>query len=326
MRCSVIVPTYNRADLLAWTLHSLVEQDLAKDDFEVLVVDDGSSDNTRERVAEFASRLRLRYFYQPDEGYRVAKARNVGIAAARGVVCVLVDSGVLLASGALRAHCEAHEKATKPLAVCGYVYAFNENNEDAVAIRASIDPFKVDETISRFNDARLYSDLREEFYAKYGDDFNHLPAPWLVYWTCNVSAKRSVLEAIGLFDENFKTWGGEDVELGYRLHRSGCSFALVRAAASIHYPHEKSYERNMSDARTSYRYFAAKYGTPITALVVSTHFFVLNDIIINERIPGCEEFLRTRGQGSPIEGTPRMETMADRAAAFVVPFWTEGEE
>jgi glycosyltransferase involved in cell wall biosynthesis len=308
MRCSVIVPTYNRADLLAWTLQALVEQDLAKDDFEVLVVDDGSSDNTRERVAEFESRLRLRYFYQPDEGYRVAKARNVGIAAARGEVCVLVDSGVLLASGALRAHCEAHEKAAGPLAVCGYVYAFNENNEDAVAIRALIDPLDVDGTIARFNAARQYTDLREEFYAKYGDDFNHLPAPWLVFWTCNVSVKRNVLDAVGRFDENFRTWGGEDVELAYRLHRHGCSFALVRAAASIHYPHDKSYERNMADARTSYRYIAAKYGTPITALVVSTHFFVLNDIIISERIPSCEEFLRSRGQGSPADGTPSSES------------------
>jgi glycosyltransferase involved in cell wall biosynthesis len=302
VRCSVIVPTYNRADLLAWTLHALVAQDLANDEFEVVVVDDGSSDHTRERVAEFESRLQLRYFFQPDEGYRVAKARNVGIAAARGEVCVLVDAGVLLASGALRAHCEAHERAAGPVAVCGYVYAFNENNEDAIAIRAAIDPLEVDDTIARFHAAGRYADLREEFYARHGDDFNHLPAPWLVFWTCNVSAKRSVLEAVGMFDENFQTWGGEDVELAYRLHRHGCAFALVRAAASIHYPHDKSYERNMHDARTSYRYFAAKYGTPITALVVSTHFFVLNDVIINERIPSCEEFLRGRGQGSPAEG------------------------
>jgi len=304
MRCSVVIPTYNRAELLAWTLDALVRQDLPKEDFEVLVVDDGSSDDTRERVAGFESRLDIRYFHQPDEGYRVATARNVGIRAARGEVCVLVDSGVLLASGALRAHCEAHEQAAGPLAVCGYVYAFNENNEDAVAIRAAIDPSEVDETLSRFAEAGLYADLREEFYAKYGDDFNHLPAPWLVWWTCNVSAKRSVLEAVGWFDENFRTWGGEDVELAYRLHRYGCSFALVRAAASIHYPHDKSYERNMSDARTSYRYFAAKYGTPITALVVSTHFFVLNDVIAAERIPGCDAFLRARGQGSPVAGTP----------------------
>lgn len=302
MRCSVVIPTYNRADLLAWTLHALAEQDLDKDDFEVLVVDDGSSDHTRARVAEFESRLHLRYFFQPDEGYRVAKARNVGIAAARGDVCVLVDSGVLLARGALRAHCEAHETSARPLAVCGYVYAFNEDNEDAVAIRALIDPLRVDDTIAKFRDARQYADLREEFYAKYGDDFNHLPAPWLVYWTCNVSARRTDLVAVGMFDENFQTWGGEDVELAYRLHRHGCAFALVRAAASIHYPHDKSYERNMADARTSYRYFAAKYGTPITALVINTHFFALNDVILHERLPSCEEFTRRK----PMADDPKL--------------------
>ena len=100
LRCTVIVPTYNRRRLLELTLDSLAGQDLPRDRFEVLVVDDGSSDDTADVVREFEDRLDLRYFYQPDEGYRVARARNVGIRHARGEICVFVDSGVLLHSGA----------------------------------------------------------------------------------------------------------------------------------------------------------------------------------------------------------------------------------
>ncbi|WP_408666841.1 glycosyltransferase, partial [Jatrophihabitans sp.] len=47
-RCSVVIPTYNRAELLRRTLDSLIGQDLGRDAFEVLVVDDGSSDGTAE--------------------------------------------------------------------------------------------------------------------------------------------------------------------------------------------------------------------------------------------------------------------------------------
>lgn len=294
MRCTVIIPTYNRADLLLLTLQSLLKQDMHVHDFEVIVVDDGSSDNTRDVVEKLNSELQLRYFYQPDEGYRVAKARNIGIRAAASPVCILIDSGILLSSRCLRAHCELHENAMEPLAVCGYVYGFNEDNEDAEVIRHEIDPHCVDETLGRLQRAGKHLDLREEFYAKYGDDFNYLPAPWLAYWTCNVSATTQLFKAVGLFDENFRTWGAEDVELAYRMHRHGCRFALSRQATSIHYPHEKSYERNMRDARTSYNYFAQKYGTPITALVVHNHFWVINDIILRDHLPLCEDYLRER--------------------------------
>lgn len=295
MRCSVIVPTYNRAELLGLTLQSLVRQSIQPHEFEVIVVDDGSSDHTREKVASFTSSLRVRYIFQEDNGYRVAKARNQGILAAQASICVLVDSGILLAPECLESHCVLHEESKHPLAVCGYVYGFNEDNEDAEKIRRMVDVEHPEKTMTQLQQQGTYLDLREEFYAKYGDNFDYLPAPWLVFWTCNVSARRDVLLDVGLFDENFCTWGGEDVELAYRLHRHGCSFVLSRDARSIHHPHEKSYEHNMQAAQTSYLYFARKYKTPITALVPENHFWVINDIIRKDNLPSCEEYMKESG-------------------------------
>lgn len=292
MRCSVIVPTYNRAELLGLTLQSLVRQNIQPHEFEVIVVDDGSSDHTREKVASFASSLNVRYIFQEDNGYRVAKARNQGILVARASICVLVDSGILLAPECLESHCALHEESEPPLAVCGYVYGFNEDNEDAEKIRRVVDVECPEKTMTLLQHQGEYLDLREEFYAKYGDNFDYLPAPWLVFWTCNVSVCRDVLLEVGLFDENFCTWGGEDVELAYRLHRHGCRFVLSRDARSIHHPHEKSYEHNMQAARTSYLYFARKYKTPITALVPENHFWVINDIIKRDNLPSCEEYMK----------------------------------
>ena len=82
------------------------------------MVDDGSSDGDgRSSSQGYRDRLDLRYFFQPDEGWRVAQARNVGIAHATGEVCVFVDSGVVLHSDCLRAHLRNHQQAGGPVAV-----------------------------------------------------------------------------------------------------------------------------------------------------------------------------------------------------------------
>jgi LmbE family N-acetylglucosaminyl deacetylase/glycosyltransferase involved in cell wall biosynthesis len=289
--CSVVVPTYNRRELLRHTLDSLSRQTLDQGAFEVLVVDDGSTDDTTSFITTYRALRTLRYFHQEDRGYRVARARNLGLQAAAGRVCVFVDSGVLLAPGALEAHLAHHGDPARPVAVSGYVHGFNENNEDAEEISRLIDPADVDGSIARLAAGGRFADIRESFYARYGDDFGHLPAPWLMFWCCNASAPTDLLRAVGGFDEAFQSWGAEDVDLSYRLHRAGAHHLVERAAAAIHEPHPKSYEANMASVDGNYRYFAAKYGTPIAALVVSYHFDDINEIIRQRDLPACADYL-----------------------------------
>lgn len=223
----------------------------------------------------------------------MAAARNRGLEAAAAPVTAFLDSGVLPHSGALAAHLASHKSAQEPVAVCGYVYCFNEDNEDAAQIDAFIDVSDPDGSIGRLRAENRWLDIREEWYEKYTDDFADLPAPWLVWWTCNVSAPTERLRAVGGFDENYRQWGAEDVDLGYRLHRAGCRFTVNRDACAIHAPHPKSYTDNMRSAAANYRYFAEKYDTPITALVPGNHFFAINDIIREQGLPSCERYLAT---------------------------------
>ena len=308
LTCSVVIPTYNRAQLLRHTLESLTRQTLDTRQFEVIVVDDGSSDSTADVVKQFHDRLDLHYFYQPDEGFRVAKARNVGITHARADVCVFIDSGLLLHPRCLAAHVAVHRDATGPVAVIGYVYGFNLDNEDADLINAELNPADPGATIDDWARRGVFLDLRERFYTKYTDNFADLPAPWLIYWTCNVSAATAQLRAVGAFDENFQTWGGEDLDLGYRLHRDGARFLLARDAAAIHAPHEKSYQRNESIVAANYRYIACKYRTPITQLLQlfpSINPFTMNDVIRELRLPSCAVVPRHRTGGQPGTTKPR---------------------
>lgn len=292
LACTVIVPTYNRSGLLRQTLDSLVRQDLPQRSFEVIVVDDGSTDDTEQLVAGYGgNRLDVHYHFQPDEGFRVARARNVGIRHARADVCVFIDSGVILHSGCLRAHVTAHRAATSPLALCGYVYGFNLDNEDEDLLNTRIDLEAPDRTIEAFGRSHEALDIREDFYRRYTDDFGALPAPWLMYWTCNTSALTRQLREVGGFDEEFRRWGGEDIDLGYRLYRAGAHFLVARRASAIHYPHEKVNDHLQSAAVDNYRYIARKYGTPITQLLdiePTINFFALNELIDRYGIPNYD--------------------------------------
>lgn len=300
---SVIIPTYNRSRLLAMTLESLAAQDLPAERFEVIVVDDGSSDDTAAVVDRYRDRLRLSYHFQPDEGYRGALARNVGIQHATGQVCIFMDDGVLLHSGAVAAHLDAHLKAQEEgatAAVIGLVYGFSLGEEGAEEIAAAADGVDADTAIARLHQQGKWLDFREEFYAKYGDDFADLPAPWPVYWTCNVSAWTEQVRKVGGFDEALQSWGGEDIDLGYRLHRDGARIFLERGASSLHYPHEKSKGSNMWSSYLNYRVLAEKYRTPITQLLLplpTINPFNINDVIRLLDLPSCEEFERTTPGG-----------------------------
>jgi GT2 family glycosyltransferase len=86
---SVVVPTYNRASLIGRTIESVLAQTYPA--VEVVVVDDGSSDDTQERIAErYGGDARVRYFHQENAG--PAMARNAGFAQARGEYVALLDS------------------------------------------------------------------------------------------------------------------------------------------------------------------------------------------------------------------------------------------
>jgi glycosyltransferase involved in cell wall biosynthesis len=84
---TVVIPTYNRARLLPRSLTSVLRQTLR--DFELIVVDDGSTDDTRHVVGAFAD-ARVRYIYQPNQGR--SAARNTGIGLARGDWITFLDS------------------------------------------------------------------------------------------------------------------------------------------------------------------------------------------------------------------------------------------
>jgi glycosyltransferase involved in cell wall biosynthesis len=282
---SIIIPTYNRAQLLKLTLNSILKQSVSKDIFEVIIVDDGSTDDTKDICKQFYDQINIKYFYQGKNGFRVATARNTGITNSEGNICIFVDSGVLLASNAVEEHLRSHDSEDN-YAVLGYMFGFDENNtNNKMLSEMSIDPFNVDMYIDRLESNGIF-DIRESLYLKLGNDLTEWPAPWAVFWTGYLSVKRDVLIKVGMFDESFNSWGMEDIDLGIALHTNNVKIILNRNLKSIHYPHEKfrtgsNQEELKSLLLKKKEYLHNKYKLDSTRLYITNDWSELNSSILD---------------------------------------------
>lgn len=194
---SVQLCTYNRRALLGRVLEALFDQNLPPDDYEIVLVDDGSNDGTHE---EIISRLQppcaLHVVRQANAG--LARGRNVGLARARGRIVLFMDDDVLATRGLLAAHLRFHER--HPRAIC----------RGAVINVTSFDDLpKPRYSVSNYSGA--------------------------YFWTTNVSAPRDLIVAAGGFDERFREYGWEDLELGYRLRRTHVPSLLAKDALVYHH-------------------------------------------------------------------------------------------
>jgi glycosyltransferase involved in cell wall biosynthesis len=195
LKLSVVIPTLNRADLLALTLDRIANQTVARDQYEILAVDNGSSDQTRS-VLEQKSRSysNLRTFSQLKRG--AAATRNVGIRNARGEVVLFIDDDILAEPKLVESHLQYHAKHPRA-SIIGAVTAPWEKAKD---------PF-----LRYLRDRGIFNP-----YSITGG-----PLDFSYYHTGNVSTARSVLMEAGGFNEEFFIYGMEDIELGYRLEKLG---------------------------------------------------------------------------------------------------------
>lgn len=190
---SVVIPSYNRAAALGPNLRSILAQTFR--DFEIIVVDDGSTDNTAEVVAEFGSAVKL--IRQENKG--ICGARNTGLRAARGKWIALQDSDDLWLPGKLEQHVrdlQAHP-AVKVFFVDAHLQRTHLGKDEVLSFQQSgfAAHLKGDFTII---DRPLYHQI------KYG-----------VAWVQCTLVERALLESIGFYDEKLRIF--TDFDLFCRL-------------------------------------------------------------------------------------------------------------
>ena len=210
---SVVLATYRRASTLRRTLSHLARQDLPPEQFEVLVVDDGSPDDTSEVVAEYLGLAPFHLSYQRHDNRGPGYTQNRGIERARAPVVLLIADDIWLEPGALRAHLKAHQaRPGQAVAVLGRVQQSSELTQSVFLSRW--DPFRFHEL----------------------DGLSELP-PYR-FFAMNISVSRDFMLANGLYLEHRGRGGPscmEDLELGIRLHGKGLRLYYEPAALGTHH-------------------------------------------------------------------------------------------
>ncbi|NUT95583.1 MAG: glycosyltransferase [Saccharothrix sp.] len=260
-RISVVIPTYNRSGMLRRTLSELTRQSIPPEDFEVVVTDDGSTDDTKAVVDEFAGVLRISYHYQEDLGFRAGTARNAGARMSTAPVLVFLDTGALASARFLEHHLRAHASPDRRRVSLGYAYGYNPD-EPMMELVDLLHRGTPEEVVERFGDDPAFFDIRHESLVKCDFDLQRRHVPWNLTFTINCSVTAADFWAVGGFDESFVTWGAEDLELAYRLYRDGVEFHLDREAWVIETPTEHDWAVLDPSLLNNMRIFHAKHRDP----------------------------------------------------------------
>lgn len=283
---SVVIPTYNDKVALELTLTAFNCQTYPSDRYEVIVIDDGSTDSTQELVKTFETSYTLRYFKQHNAGRGIA--RNVGIGMASGDILIFNDADGIPVPDFIAQHVNFHQ-SDEPTVVIGGKYDLLARWEDGISKRylnkllavsgqledvqqnirqaqqGHATPFvsKAD-ILTDFNSVKRYVFRKshhnwDEVYQVYSETLESFAISWMLLVTINVSVPKVLLIRAGFFDESFIGWGLEDTELGYRLHQCGAKFVYNEAAANYHQVHPNDSAKRWREHARNYQRFCQKH-------------------------------------------------------------------
>lgn len=203
---SVVIPTYNRLPILRKCLRGLESQQFSPESavtgYEVVVVDDGSTDGTWEWLQEYAnSHPSLRVFRQQNAG--PAAARNLGLDRAQGDTIVFIDSDLVVTPTFLQCHADGLQRGRQQYGDRLFTYGAVVNTCNFAD--PTCEPYKL-------------TDFSAAYFA-----------------TGNVAIDRQLLDLAGHFDTRFQQYGWEDLELGVRLKQLGVKLVKCPQAVGYHW-------------------------------------------------------------------------------------------
>lgn len=210
---SIVIPAYNQAEFLPTTIQSVLDQTLT--DFEIIVVNDASPDNTTEVVNQITDpRIKL---IVHEQNKRLPATRNTGMRAARGKYIALLDSDDFFHPRKLEMHAEFFEGA--PEIDVTYNARFELNYSDTTIRELVRPPLTVN----------LYDLI-------HGHPFT--PSDMVL--------RKKAIETVGFFDERYIA-GGEDMEYPAKLALAGCLFASIDRALNYRRHHSGRYRKNLDE-------------------------------------------------------------------------------
>lgn len=219
MRIAVIVTTYNRPDALAAVLEGYLVQTDA--DFEVLIADDGSAEDTAKVVAQFQKRggFPLRHIWQEDAGFRAAAIRNRALAATAADYIVFTDGDCVPPPDFIVCH---RRLAERNWFLSGNRLMLTQAfTEQVLRDKLPIHLWRMQDWLKARRRGQIERLLPFVRLPNFGALRKLAPRRWRGAKTCNLSAFRADLLKVNGLDESYTGWGLEDSDLVIRLIRAG---------------------------------------------------------------------------------------------------------
>ncbi len=272
---SIVIPTHNRQDYLEKTLIALSNQTHAdKNDFEVIVIDDASIDDTENTVKYYIDKMSLHYIKIESSNGNPSLVRNVGIKNAKGDLISFIDSGVVMNCDFVSTILHKYSNSDNYFVIHEIYGLFADVSETMKGFTTELlsapNSQTFTEFLSKYSASSKWIDRRKELFAS-----DHVYTPWCYAWSCALTVSKKIIDKSGLFDESFKGWGSEDVDFAYSCYLNGGNFIFDGINPLFHIPHptasNNQKEKSNRDNRLIMHQKTFSFETEIFLYTFSTH-------------------------------------------------------
>ena len=284
---SVVIPVYNQTPSLKNVLRFFNHQNYPCQRFEVIVVDDGSTEAVYQTIDSSAYNFKLVIERTINKGR--ASARNTGVSLAKGEIIVFCDADRIPGPQFIRSHVQFHLHTTGAAAFgCPWDCFLGEQRINNI----SIDQFSEIEKFSR--KSAYYNTVSSLFL----NGETNSSIAWAAFLVGNSSIRKSELLKAGGFDEDFKTWGFEHFELAMRLQQHGIRICHCEAASNYHIPHARDQQTLKQNIHESIALLSRKY---LGANMQLLEGFVLGEIPVQEFEHGFDQSAKEKTERPKIK-------------------------
>ena len=271
---SIIIPTYNKDTRLKVMLQYLSQIKL-HEEVEIVIVNDGSTDNTKKVIENYIDNLPIKHFKKikvfnvKNKGR--SSARNIGISASENDLILFLDDDIIVHPDLIINHVKLKNNDVK-LVLRGKIYdlpylkffadpitgRLYESNDTAkllsqkkIPVNKEFDLLNQDYLKQNIRVSKFEKDIKA-IYDKTSIHDSHVR--WFGSCGANLFVSKQLIYEIGNFDENFGTyWGCEDLELGYRLYKYGnANFIFNKESIVYHMTHYRNNYKNHHQVNMSY--------------------------------------------------------------------------
>lgn len=232
-KTSLIISTYNWPEALDLCLKSVLYQVIIPD--EIIVADDGSGDNTKRVVQRFSQNINVpvKHVWQKDEGFRLARIRNLAIQASENEYLIFIDGDIILHPMFIKDHVE-NRKAEQ--FITGSRVLMPEN-ETTMRLKSGDIKFEFLSFTAKNKLNGIRNQVLSQIFSRYDKRIYNVRG-------CNMSFWKNDLIEINGFDEQYTGWGKEDSDIVYRLIESGKKKRKLKFAAVQYHLFHKSNDRS----------------------------------------------------------------------------------